>query len=37
MYIYIYVYMSVFYSVMSYGMIFWGNPSYSSVIFKMHK
>jgi hypothetical protein len=25
------------YSIMSYGMIFWRNSSYSSVIFKMHR
>jgi hypothetical protein len=30
-------YHSLFHSVMSYGIMFWGNSSHSSVIFKMHK
>ena len=28
---------SFFHSIMSYGIMFWGNSSYSSVIFKMQK
>ena len=31
------IYHSLFHSVMSYGIIFWGNSSHSSVIFKMQK
>jgi len=31
------IYHSLFHSIMSYGIMFWGNSSYSSVIFKMQK
>jgi len=31
------IYPSLFRSIMSYGIIFWGNSSHSSVIFRMQK
>jgi len=31
------IYHSLFHSIMSYGIIFWGNSSHSSIIFKMQK
>jgi hypothetical protein len=31
------IYHSLFYSIISYGIIFWGNSSHSSVIFKIQK
>ena len=31
------IYHAFFHSVMSYGIIFWGNSSYSTMIFKMQK
>ena len=31
------IYHSLFHSIMSYGIIFWGNSSHSSVIFKIQK
>jgi hypothetical protein len=31
------IYYSLFHSIMSYGIIFWGNSPHSSVIFKMQK
>ena len=31
------IYHSLFHSIMSYGIIFWGNSSHSSVIFKLQK
>jgi hypothetical protein len=31
------IYHAFFHSVMSYGIIFWGNSSYSTMIFEMQK
>ena len=31
------VYYSYFHSIMNYGLIFWGNSSYSTNIFRLHK
>jgi hypothetical protein len=31
------IYYALFHLVMSYGIIFWGNPSHSSIIFRIQK
>ena len=31
------IYQSLFHSVMSYGLIFWGNSSYADTVFKLQK
>ena len=31
------IYYALFHSVMSYGLIFWGNSSHSSIIFRIQK
>ena len=34
---YLFIYYAYFHSAMSYGIIFWGNTSYSSIIFRIQK